>query len=94
MVPTAAASHPVASRGAPAPQSGNDAEAPSRFHRVRSLQVEGGFLDGCSFDFADDLNCIIGGRGTGKTTVLEILRWVLDQPSTQGRSKDVEKLIK
>ncbi|TQE92907.1 MAG: AAA family ATPase, partial [Spiribacter salinus] len=26
----------------------------------------------------DGLNCIIGGRGTGKTTVLELLRFVLD----------------
>src|SRR5579872_5287075 len=67
----------------------------SRFHRIRTLEIDGGFLGGCSFDFQDDLNCLIGGRGTGKTTVLEVLRWVLDQPSTQpGRARDVEKLIR
>src|SRR5438552_5227271 len=68
-------------------------DAVSCFHRLRSLKIEGGFLDGCTFEFADQLNCLIGGRGTGKTTVLELIRWVLDQPSTQnGRGKEAEKL--
>jgi chromosome segregation ATPase len=30
-------------------------------------------------DFSDGLNCVIGGRGTGKTTVLEALRFALDR---------------
>jgi len=41
-------------------------------HRLRSISVTGGFLDGASFDLADGLNCLIGARGTGKTTVLEL----------------------
>jgi hypothetical protein len=44
-------------------------------HRILSLEVEGGFLDGTRLDFSDGLNCIIGGRGTGKTTVVEFIRY-------------------
>ncbi len=51
--------------------------ASSAFHLIRSLQVKGGFLDGAQVRFDPSLNCIIEGRGTGKTTVLEILRWAL-----------------
>jgi len=40
-------------------------------HRLKSLAVIGGFLDGQTFELADGINCIIGARGTGKTTVLE-----------------------
>ena len=47
-------------------------------HRLRSLTVHGGFLDGQTFTFADGLNCIIGGKGTGKSTLLEFVRFTLD----------------
>jgi hypothetical protein len=50
--------------------------AHNAFHLIRSLQVKGGFLDGFRVAFDPNLNCIIG-RGTGKTTVLEILRWTV-----------------
>ena len=46
-------------------------------HTVVSLRVTGGFLGGAHLDFADGLNCLIGGRGTGKTTALEFLRFGL-----------------
>lgn len=49
------------------------------YHRIRSLAVTGGFLDGLKLNFDDRLNCIIGGRGTGKTTVLELIRFALDK---------------
>lgn len=47
-------------------------------HRIKSFSVIGGFLDGLELAFADGLNCLIGHRGTGKTTVLEFIRFVLD----------------
>jgi len=49
-----------------------------RCHRLKSLSVVGGFLDGLNVGFADGLNCLIGHRGTGKTTVLEFVRYALD----------------
>ncbi len=49
-----------------------------RFHRLRSLSVIGGFLDGMQCDFTDGLNCLIGARGTGKTTAVEFVRYAMD----------------
>ena len=47
----------------------------SPHHLVVSLNVTGGFLAGAQLEFADGLNCLIGGRGAGKTTALEFLRF-------------------
>ena len=49
------------------------------YHRIKSLAVTGGFLDGLKVDFDESLNCVIGGRGTGKTTVIELIRFALDK---------------
>ena len=38
---------------------------------------QGGFLDGAAFHFNPNLNVLIGGRGAGKSTVIESLRHVL-----------------
>ena len=76
------------------------AEAAGRhgFHMIRGLQVKGGFLDGLRVGFDQNLNCIIGGRGTGKTTVLEVLRWALDHMPDRGASpnlwRNIDKLIR
>jgi len=37
------------------------------------LKIEGGLLDNQVIKFSKNLNCIIGGRGTGKSTLLESL---------------------
>ena len=47
---------------------------------VRSIRFEGGILDGKRFDFSDHLNCLIGTRGSGKSAVLEALRYALELP--------------
>jgi len=46
--------------------------------KLIGMTIVGGFLNGTSYDFADGLNCIIGARGTGKTSCLEFLRYCLD----------------
>ena len=69
-------------------------EAGTAHHRIRSMAVAGGFLDGARLDFADGLNCIIGGRGTGKTTVLEFIRYILDPASAGPEAKSRGKAIK
>jgi len=38
---------------------------------------EGGFLDGTRLHFNGNLNVLVGGRGTGKSTVIESLRYAL-----------------
>ena len=67
-------------------------------HRILSIEVAGGFLDGTRLDFSDGLNCIIGGRGTGKTTVLEFIRYILgmmpDFSDSRPRAKAIEAHVK
>ena len=43
-----------------------------------SIAWEGGFLDGTTVHFNSNLNVLIGGRGAGKSTMIESLRYVLD----------------
>jgi energy-coupling factor transporter ATP-binding protein EcfA2 len=38
------------------------------------VHLEGGFLNDQSIHFSPNLNCIIGGRGAGKSTTFEVLR--------------------
>lgn len=45
--------------------------------KIERLEVEGGFLDGLNLPFADGLNVLVGSRGAGKTSVLEVIRFVL-----------------
>jgi DNA repair ATPase RecN len=42
-----------------------------------TIAWEGGFLDGAAIHFNENLNVLVGGRGTGKSTVIESLRYVL-----------------
>ncbi|HOD81287.1 MAG TPA: AAA family ATPase [Phycisphaerae bacterium] len=68
-----------------------------RPHRLKSISIVGGFLDGMNIEFADGLNCLIGHRGTGKTTVLEFIRYALDEfPRDDGGQarRRVETLVR
>jgi ABC-type lipoprotein export system ATPase subunit len=49
--------------------------------KIDRLEVSGGFLDGLRLDFADGLNVLIGARGAGKTSVLELVRFALSIPA-------------
>ncbi len=44
--------------------------------RLVAIGWEGGFLDGARMHFNDELNVLIGGRGTGKSTIIESIRCV------------------
>lgn len=70
-----------------------DDEAPFGSHRLKSLTVIGGFLDGAAFDLSEGLNCIIGARGTGKTTVLELVRFALDALPAHDEDPDERRRI-
>lgn len=45
--------------------------------RLRQISWTGGFLDGVTIPISSDLTALIGGRGTGKSTVIESLRYAL-----------------
>ena len=48
---------------------------------IERLEVEGGFLDGLDLEFAPGLNTIIGARGTGKTSIIELIRFCVGAPA-------------
>lgn len=56
-------------------------EIPLTVPFIRGVRMSGGFLDGQSIHFGPNLNCIIGGRGTGKSTTFEAIRCLSGQPS-------------
>jgi len=52
------------------------------YTRFLRLTVEGsGFLGGLDLTFSPELNVLVGGRGVGKSAILETLRFVLDLES-------------
>ncbi len=50
---------------------------PERHAELVALAWEGGFLDGVAVHLNPNLNVLVGGRGTGKSTVIESIRAVL-----------------
>jgi energy-coupling factor transporter ATP-binding protein EcfA2 len=50
---------------------------PATYPHIVSAEFEGGFLDGVKLDFSANLNCLIGGRGSGKSTALLSIRAAL-----------------
>ncbi|AAW77726.1 TrlF family AAA-like ATPase [Xanthomonas oryzae] len=67
----------------------NSQQAQGPIGKVVRMTVAGGYLDGVRVDFSDHLNTVIGGRGTGKSTLLECLRFALDLPP---KGKQAQKL--
>lgn len=68
----------------------------TRSQRIKEISFAGGFLDGLKIELSEGLSCIIGARGTGKTTVLELVRYALDAlPSTSDAERQrIEALVK
>ncbi|GMA35600.1 hypothetical protein [Demequina litorisediminis] len=70
---------------------------PSSRSRVllREISWTGGFLDGQKVPLAEDLTTVIGGRGTGKSTLVESIRYVLGiAPIGSAAQKDHSDVIK
>ena len=57
-------------------------EIPASVPYLLGMKLQGGFLDGQVIHFARNLNCIIGGRGAGKSTAFEAARIGATTPST------------
>lgn len=59
---------------------------------IERVQIEEGFLDGLDVTLTSGLNVIIGARGTGKTSLIELIKFCLDvkghTPETSRRSFD------
>lgn len=55
----------------------NSDASPEPHAEFIAIAWEGGFLDGTCLHFNGNLNVLVGGRGTGKSTIIESLRYVL-----------------
>ena len=56
----------------------NSSSEPEPHAELVSLVWEGGFLRDTAIHFNQNLNVLLGGRGSGKSTVIESIRYVLD----------------
>lgn len=56
---------------------------------LNAVRFEGGLFDGNRVAFSPHLNCLIGIRGSGKSSILESIRYALDIPFGQ-KSQDKE----
>ncbi len=65
-------------------------EIPKIMHsHLNAIRFEGGLLDGTRVTFSPHLNSLIGIRGSGKSSLLESIRYVLDIPFGQ-KTQDKE----
>ncbi len=65
------------------------------YSRIESLSISGGYLDALHIDFSEHLNSVIGGRGTGKSTLLECIRYALElEPIGKNAQKQHLEIIK
>ncbi|HLE87179.1 MAG TPA: hypothetical protein VI727_05915 [Candidatus Brocadiaceae bacterium] len=68
---------------------------PYRFSKIIGAYWEGGFLDCINLHFNDNLNCIIGGKGTGKSTIIETLRYIFDlKPKSDKCEEQYRNILK
>lgn len=63
---------------------------PPSIPRVVGVHIDGGFLSGQTIQFSPNLNCIIGGRGTGKSTTFEAVRCLIDDGEERNQVVDSE----
>lgn len=62
---------------------------------IEQLKVTGGYLDGLDVHFSNHLNAVIGGRGTGKSTLVECMRYALDmRPISKAGQRQHDEIIK
>ncbi|GIW94561.1 MAG: phosphoesterase [Pirellulaceae bacterium] len=60
-----------------------------------AMAWEGGFLDGTTIHFNPNLNILIGGRGAGKSTIIESIRCVLGlEPLGEDARKNHERIVR
>lgn len=65
------------------------------FSAIEKIKFIGGYLDGLEVDLSENLNAVIGGRGTGKSTLIECLRYAFDlKPLSKNAQKSHDEIVK
>jgi len=73
----------------------NTEEIPAQHICLEAIEWEGGFLDGVRIHFNENLNVLIGGRGAGKSTMIESIRHVLGKrPSAEEAERNFRSLVR
>lgn len=71
-------------------------DIPLSIPRFKEFKAKGGILDGVNFEFRNNMNCIIGGRGTGKSTLITAIQEASNNPvnttNIQGSSAWPERI--
>ena len=61
---------------------------------IRCVSWVGGYLDGVTVPISEELTALIGGRGAGKSTVIESIRYALNiQPISAQMVRDHEAIV-
>ena len=69
-------------------------QQPSGHPIIESISINGGFLDGFNLELNPNLNCIVGGRGTGKSCLLEVIRHTFNaEPKTKQNQSQAQGVI-
>lgn len=50
-----------------------------KFPYISLFKTSGGYYDSTDFVMSPELNCIIGGRGSGKSTIVDMIRFVFNK---------------
>ncbi|MCG3882377.1 TrlF family AAA-like ATPase [Psychrobacter sp. Ps3] len=62
---------------------------------IEKIKFVGGYLDEVDIELSDHLNAVIGGRGTGKSTLIECIRFALNlEPFGLEAKRQHESIIK
>ena len=62
--------------------------------RIKNVSWVGGYLDKVTLPISSDLTALIGGRGAGKSTVIESLRYALDlRPISDQMDRDHKSMV-
>jgi type III restriction enzyme len=63
--------------------------------RISQVRITGSsFLKDLEFEFNPQFNVCIGGRGTGKSSLLQYISWALGKDSNEEKKVDLESFIK
>lgn len=50
-----------------------------KYPHISLFKTSGGYYDSTNFTMSPELNCIIGGRGSGKSTIVDMIRFVFNK---------------
>lgn len=66
---------------------------PTYYSRIDRIVFKRGYLSDVELELSPNLNAIVGGRGTGKSTVIEAIRYVLETPPVSTDARNVHNEI-